>query len=338
MWRADVQLVNFNTLRLPSVAQFFANPGSLKDVREVVAAAVGKGLPITVLGAGSNVVLRARVPGCVITTRIGGIQIRRIDDAVLVTAGAGVRWHDLVRYCLGQGIAGLENLALIPGLVGAAPIQNIGAYGVELAEQFHSLTAVSCRDATVVTMEARQCGFAYRDSVFKHSLKDGYLIVSVTLRLPEAHDMRIGYPDVQRELGTMGVRPSTVSIAEAVTRIRRRKLPDVRRVPNAGSFFKNPVVAVETVERLRGLLGSIPTYNDANGIKIAAARLIDAAGWKGKALGAAGVWYRQPLVLVNRGTACATDMLRLAEMIRVDVSDRFGIGLELEPAVIGTDE
>jgi UDP-N-acetylmuramate dehydrogenase len=136
----------------------------------------------------------------------------------------------------------------------------------------------------------------------------------------------------------MGVRPSTVSIAEAVTRIRRRKLPDVRRVPNAGSFFKNPVVAVETVERLRGLLGSIPTYNDANGIKIAAARLIDAAGWKGKALGAAGVWYRQPLVLVNRGTACATDMLRLAEMIRDDVSDRFGIGLELEPAVIGTDE
>jgi len=338
MWRADVQLGTFNTLRLPSVAQFFASPDSLNEVREIVAAALGKGLPITILGGGSNVVLRARVPGCVIAPRIGGIEFRRIDDAVLVTAGAGVRWHDLVRYCLGQGIAGLENLALIPGLVGAAPIQNIGAYGVELAERFHSLTAVSCRDATVVTMDAHQCGFGYRDSVFKHSLKDGYVIVSVTLRLPEVHDPRLEYPDVQRELGTMGVRPSAVSVAEAVTRTRRRKLPDVRHVPNAGSFFKNPVVAVEVVERLRRVLGAIPTYNDLNGIKIAAARLIDAAGWKGKALGAAGVWYRQPLVLVNRGHACATDMLRLAETIRGDVRDRFGVELEIEPVVLGIDE
>ena len=338
MWRADVQLGALNTLRLPSVAQFFARPDSLKDVREVVAAAVGKGLPITILGGGSNVVLHARVPGCVVSPRIGGMQIRRIDDDVLISAGAGVRWHDLVRYCLGQGLAGLENLALIPGLVGAAPIQNIGAYGVELAERFHSLTAVSCRDAAVVTMDAHECGFGYRDSVFKHSLKDGYVIVSVTLRLPETHDPRIEYPDVQRELGAMGVRTSAVSIAEAVTRIRLRKLPDIRRVPNAGSFFKNPVVSVDAMERLRGVLGSMPTYNDSNGIKIPAASLIDAAGWKGKTLGAAGVWYRQPLVLINRGDACATDILRLAETIRRDVSERFGVDLELEPAVVGTDE
>jgi UDP-N-acetylmuramate dehydrogenase len=294
-------------------------------------------LPITILGGGSNVVLQSRVPGCVLMPRLLGIRMHRVDDAFLVTAGAGVPWHDLVRFCLGQGIAGIENLALIPGFVGAAPIQNIGAYGLELKERFHSLTALSCRDGATVTMDARQCEFGYRDSVFKHAAKDLLLITSVTLQLRATEEVRASYPDVRREIAAMGIRPTAIGVAEAVTRVRRRKLPDVRRVPNAGSFFKNPVLDVAAVERLRSQLGDIQTYDDANGIKIPAARLIDAAGWKGKHLGSAAVWHRQPLVLINRGGANAADILRLAHAIRSDITARYGIELEIEPAVVGTE-
>ena len=338
MFRADVQLESFNTLRLPSTAQFFASPDSVAAVRDVLVEASSRGLPITILGGGSNVVLRSRVPGCVIHPRLSGIDVQRIDGASMVTAGAGVRWHDLVRYCLGQGINGIENLALIPGLVGAAPIQNIGAYGVELSERFHCLTALSCRDGAVVTMDARQCAFGYRDSMFKHAARGALLITSVTLCLPTTVEVRAGYPDVQREIAAMGIRPTAIGVAEAVTRIRRRKLPDVRRVPNAGSFFKNPVLDVATVERLRGRLGSIQTYADANAVKVPAARLIEAAGWKGKAIGPAAVWRRQPLVLVNRGGARGADILILARAIQSDVTERYGVDLEIEPAVLGVDE
>ncbi len=164
-----------------------------------------------------------------------------------------------------------------------------------------------------------------------------FLITSVTLQLPALHEVRAGYPDVRREIAAMGIRPTAIGVAEAVTRVRRRKLPDVRRVPNAGSFFKNPVLEVAAVERLRAQLGSIQTYDDANGIKVPAARLIEAAGWKGKQLGPAAVWHRQPLVLINRGGAHGTDMLRLAHAIRSDIIGRYGVELEIEPAIVGTE-
>ena len=336
--RSDVQLQALNTLRLPSTAECFAAPTTLEEAREVVSHAIARRLPITVLGGGSNVVLLSRIPGIVIAPRIRGIEVARHDDECVVTAGAGTTWHDLVRFCLGQGLAGLENLVLIPGLVGAAPIQNIGAYGLELKERFRSLTAVSCRDGAVVTMDAQQCGFGYRDSVFKRAPQASYLISAVSLALPRVSDPRIGYPDVRNELAAMGVAPSPIAVAEAVTRVRRRKLPDVRRVPNAGSFFKNPVLGLDEVERLRGLLGRIPTYEDPNGVKVAAARLIEAAGWKRRTSGRAGVWARQPLVLFNRGDARGADMLRLARDIQADVADKYDVALELEPAVLGLDE
>ena len=335
---ADVDLQRFNTLRLPSTAEFFAAPNDLDEAQLVVTEATARNLPITVLGGGSNVVLRTRIPGCVIMPRFLGIEAHREGDEHVVTAGAGVVWHDLVRFCLGRGIPGLENLALIPGSVGAAPIQNIGAYGLELQERFKSLTALSCRDGAIVKLNAQQCAFGYRDSLFKHLPHASYLIAAVSLRLPVTFNPRVGYPDVQRELASLGIRVSAVAVAEAVTRVRRRKLPDVRRVPNAGSFFKNPVVARSDVERLRGLLGNVPTYDHPNGIKVAAARLIDAAGWKGQHIGAAGVWSRQPLVLVNLGTARAADILTLAHSIQADVEHRFGVALEFEPAVFGVDE
>jgi UDP-N-acetylmuramate dehydrogenase len=336
--RSDVELQAFNTLRLPSCAQFFASPDSEDAARDILVDAAAKRLDVTILGGGSNVVLRTRVPGCVIVPRLRHLRIQRDDTGFTVTAGAGIVWHELVRFCLGQGIAGLENLALIPGCVGAAPIQNIGAYGIELAERFASLTAIACRDGTTVTMDSAQCGFGYRDSVFKRLPAGSFLIASVTLRLPERFEARIGYPDVRRELDAMGMPLSSVAVAEAVTRVRRRKLPDVRRTPNAGSFFKNPILDAQSVDRLCSQLGSLPTYPDANGVKVAAARLIDAAGWKGRHIGRAAVWSRQPLVLVNRGGARAADVLRLARAIQEDIAVRFGVALELEPSVIGFDE
>jgi len=336
--RSDVELQAFNTLRLPSRAQFFACPDSETEVRAAIADAATRGLAVTILGGGSNVVLRAHVPGCVIMPRLRHIRVESDADAFRVVAGAGIVWHELVRFCLGQGISGLENLALIPGCVGAAPIQNIGAYGLELAERFVSLTAISCRDGSTVTMDARQCGFGYRDSVFKRLSPGSVLITSVTLRLPLRVQARTEYPDVRRELDAMGVRGSGVAVAEAVTRVRRRKLPDVRRTPNAGSFFKNPILDVDAVDRLRAQIGDVPTYPDANGIKVAAARLIDAAGWKGRHIGPAGVWSRQPLVLTNRGGARAVDVLRLARAIQEDIAGRYGVALEIEPAIIGFDE
>ena len=338
MLRGDVELQALNTLRLPSRAQFFASPDSEEAAREALGDAAAKRLEVTILGGGSNVVLRARIPGCVIMPRLRYIRVERDADEFRVVVGAGVVWHELVRFCLGQGINGLENLALIPGCVGAAPIQNIGAYGVELADRFHSLTAISCRDGSTVTMDAQQCGFGYRDSVFKRLPPGSCLIAAVTLRLSRRFEAQTDYPDVKRELETMGIRSSAVAIAEAVTRVRRRKLPDVRRTPNAGSFFKNPILDAAAVDRLRGQLGNVPTYPDAIGTKVAAARLIDAAGWKGRYIGPAGVWLRQPLVLVNRGDARAADILRLARAIQEDVATRYGVVLELEPAVLGFDE
>jgi len=333
---ADASLRALNTLQLPSTAEWLALPRSVDQARDAIERARSADRAVTILGGGSNVVLRARLPGVVIVPRILGVEVVRERGDVLVTAGAGVEWHQLVRFCLGQGIGGIENLALIPGSVGAAPIQNIGAYGVELHERFESLTALSCRDASIVTLQRSQCAFGYRDSVFKRRPND-YLIVSVTLRLPASGEARLGYADVRNEIARLGVGATAVSIAEAVCRIRRRKLPDPKRVPNVGSFFKNPIVDANALERLRSVLPDVPTYHDPNGTKIAAARLIDAAGWKGKRVGRAGVWGRQPLVLVNLGDATSNDVLRLADAIRDDVANRYGVVLDVEPTVLGTD-
>jgi UDP-N-acetylmuramate dehydrogenase len=333
----DAALDTLNTLRLPSTARLLTKPHTVDEVRAAIDHAHRLGEPITVLGGGSNVVLLTRIPGCVIVPRLVDIRLERHGGKTLVTAGAGVVWHDLVRFCLGQGLSGIENLALIPGSVGGAPVQNIGAYGVEIEQCFHSLTAVSCLDGSSVEMDARQCAFGYRDSAFKHALANDYLITSVTLSFDGKTAPRTDYPDVQQQIAAMGGRITPALVAEAVTRVRRRKLPDVRRVPNAGSFFKNPVLTDAALEKLRNRLGNVPAYAASNGTKVAAARLIEAAGWKGRALGAAGVWHRQPLVLFNRGGATGLDMLRLGRAIQLDVAERFDVGLEMEPIVLGHD-
>jgi UDP-N-acetylmuramate dehydrogenase len=333
----DVELRQRNTLALPSRAACVLRADSRAGVREAVLRARDEGWALEVLGEGSNVVLRDRVPGCVLEPDVGGIACEARGDQMLVTAGAGVRWNDLVRWCIAQRCFGIENLALIPGRVGAAPIQNIGAYGVEIESRIDHVEVVAIEDGRTCRFDRADCGFGYRDSRFKRE-SGSYVIVGVGLLLDRAFHPVAEYPDVRDELSRLAGPPGAAQIAEAVVRVRRRKLPDPRRVPNAGSFFKNPVVDTVTLERLQDRLGHLPTYPAPGGVKVSAARLIDACGWKGRRLGRAGVWWRQPLVLVNLGGARARDVLGLADAIADDVGDRLGVTLELEPRVIGFDD
>jgi UDP-N-acetylmuramate dehydrogenase len=297
-------------------------------------------VPITVLGGGSNVVLRRYVAGTVLLMRSRGLALEPADGgAGLLTAAAGERWHDVVRYALGQGYGGLENLALIPGSAGAAPIQNIGAYGVEVADRFERLRAFDLATGRIHRFDRAACRFAYRESRFKEPGAEGLVILDVTLRVARRAELVLDYPDIRRELATLGrSRPTAVDVAEAVIRVRRRKLPDPRWLGNAGSFFKNPVVSESEARVLASDHPGLATHPAGEGrIKLAAAQLIDRCGWKGARNGAVGVWRRQALVLVNFGGATAPDLLGLAEAIRRDVRERYGVELELEPRVLGQD-
>ena len=345
-----------NTLRVPCLADELRVIRTESALAERVSAAERLGVPVTVLGGGSNVVLRSRLPGLTLLLRLRGVFFERLDgQAWRVTASAGEVWNDLVRATLGRGVAGLENLALIPGSVGAAPMQNIGAYGRELAQVLESVTAFDRQRCAFVTLPAGQCGLRYRDSRFRRA-PGRFVMTRVALRLGET-PVATGYSDVTRELermGLAGATPSRPAVAEAVGRVRRRKLPDPRWVGNVGSFFKNPVLTARQLDGLRAHIAvdafpappEAPTLNNTTNaacatnapnttFKIPAARLIDAAGWKGVQRGPMQVWPRQPLVLVNRGGATGEDALSLAREIRDDVRAKYGVRLELEPRVAG---
>ncbi|HEY0295260.1 MAG TPA: UDP-N-acetylmuramate dehydrogenase [Bordetella sp.] len=291
---------------------------------------------LLILGGGSNLVLPARVPGLVARVALRGLQlIEARDDAWIVEAAAGEAWHDVVSACVARGWDGLENLALIPGTAGAAPVQNIGAYGVELADRFDSLLAWNIPERRLVRMTAADCRFAYRDSAFKHAQPGVWLIVSVRLALPRPWRPVLDYPDLQRDaaLAASG-EPTARAIFDAVCRIRRAKLPDPAVIGNAGSFFKNPLVQARVRDDLLARFPGLVSYAQPDGrYKLAAGWLIDQCGWKGKSLGPAGVHDRQALVLVNRGGATARDIMALAAEIQRDVRQRYGVTLEPEPVV-----
>jgi UDP-N-acetylmuramate dehydrogenase len=298
-------------------------------------------LPRLVLGGGSNVVLTGDFAGLVLLVALRGRRIVREDaDAVYVEAAAGEPWHDFVAWTLAQGLPGLENLALIPGTVGAAPIQNIGAYGLEMCERFASLRAVELASGKTVEFDAHACAFGYRDSFFKREGRDRFVITSVVFRLPKAWQPRAGYADLARELAANGYaanggQPDAQAIFDAVVAVRRAKLPDPLELGNAGSFFKNPVIDAAQFEALKSREPDVISYAQPDGsVKLAAGWLIDRCGWKGRALGAAGVHERQALVLVNRGGASGADVLALARAIQRDVQARFGVELEAEPVCV----
>ncbi|CAB3625084.1 MAG: UDP-N-acetylmuramate dehydrogenase [Achromobacter pulmonis] len=323
-----------NTLGLAATARACV---TLEDVAQLpgLSALAAQYEPLLVLGGGSNVVLPESVPGLVARVALRGVRLLRAEaGAWLVEAAGGETWHGFVAECVKQGWDGLENLALIPGTVGAAPVQNIGAYGVELADRFDSLTAWDVQAGRYVDMSAADCRFAYRDSVFKHQPPGRWVIVAVRLRLPRPWRPVLSYPDLQRYPGLAG-EPSARAIFEAVCEIRRAKLPDPAVTGNAGSFFKNPIVSAARRDALAALHPGLVSYPQPDGsYKLAAGWLIDQCGWKGRSLGAAGVHERQALVLVNRGGATAADILALARAIQDSVAERYGVALEPEPVMV----
>ena len=327
----------FNSFGLPAVAATLVRLGDEDEVRRLVEHPQFGPAPKLILGGGSNLVLTRDVGDVVLKVEIMGRRvIAETADAWVVEAGAGENWHELVAWTLAQGMPGLENLALIPGSVGAAPVQNIGAYGVELKDRFDSLDGIDLDTGRAVTLDAAGCAFAYRDSVFKHALAGKTLITRVRLRLPRPWQPVLGYLELQRRvLATGSSQPDARTVFDWVCDIRRAKLPDPRHLGNAGSFFKNPLVTAEQCRDIIGRDPSVVHYPMPDGsAKLAAGWLIDACGWRGKTIGRAGVYERHSLVLVNRGDAIGAEVLTLARAIQESVYGRFGIRLEPEPVIL----
>ncbi len=294
-----------------------------------------------VLGGGSNILFTAPPETGVIKPDFMGMAVQGEEgDTVLVTVGAGVVWHDLVSFTLDNSLCGIENLSLIPGNCGAAPMQNIGAYGAELEQVFHQLNAIERNTGRTEIFDASDCRFGYRNSIFKNELRDDFIITSITLKLSRIPELQISYGAIQQTLEEQGItQPTPRQVSEAVIKIRTSKLPDWQQAGNAGSFFKNPVISNNAFNDLLSRYPTVPNYPAGDeGIKIPAAWLIQEAGWKGVKQGDAGSWSLQPLVLVNYGSATGADILHLARRIRDDVLQKFSIRLEPEVNLIGMNQ
>ena len=319
------------------MARAYLPISSLAELKAVAADPQLSQWPRLILGGGSNLVLTQNFDGLVLYICNQGIEIVGEDaEATYVRAAAGESWHSLVAWTLAQGLGGLENLSLIPGNVGAAPIQNIGAYGVEMQDRFHALTAFDFVSDQMLTLRHEDCAFAYRDSVFKHRLRDRAVVIDVTFSLPKRWQANVQYGDIAQELKEKGIdTPNALDVSNAVIAIRTRKLPDPAVIGNAGSFFKNPIVSVAQRDALLAQYPELVSYQQADGgFKLAAGWLIDQSGWKGKTLGAVGMYQKQALVLVNLGGATGQDVVRLSQAVQADVMARFGVLLEPEPIFV----
>ena len=327
-----------NTFGVQAHADMLVEVRDAATLPELFGNAMLRDGPVLVLGGGSNLLFAGDPPGTVLA--LSGQEIRIVEDdtgSALVRADAGVDWHAFVLWTLGHGLAGLENLALIPGTVGAAPIQNIGAYGVEVRERIATVEAFDRSCGDVQRLAGADCGFAYRDSRFKRE-RDRWIVTAVEFRLPRTPELRLDYAGIGDELARTGIdAPTPSQVAEAVCRVRRRKLPDPAVIGNAGSFFKNPVVPIAQAQALLGAHPGLPAFPgpDDTTRKLSAAWLIDACGWKGHRTGDAGVSERHALVLVNHGQASGAELLALARRIAASVDERFGIELEPEPRIVG---
>ncbi|QHF45492.1 UDP-N-acetylenolpyruvoylglucosamine reductase [Pseudomonas sp. S35] len=329
----QVSLKAFNSFGLDVRAQLFAEARSDADVREALAYASAQALPLLVIGGGSNLLLTQDIPALVLRMATQGIRVLH-DDGVhaVVEAEAGEAWHPFVLWTLDHGLCGLENLSLIPGTVGAAPMQNIGAYGVEIKDVFAGLTALDRHTGELRDFSLQECNFAYRDSLFKHET-GRWLILRVRFALSRASQLKLDYGPVQQHLAAQGITDATPSdVSRAICSIRNEKLPDPAVLGNAGSFFKNPLVTNALAEELQALYPDLVAYPQADGqMKLAAGWLIDKAGWKGFREGDAGVHKAQALVLVNYGGATGHDIANLAKRIQKDIVERFKVELEMEP-------
>jgi len=332
----NISLKSFNTFGVEAKAKWFVEINSVDDLILLFSNDKWKTIDRLVVGGGSNMLFTQDFDGLVIRMNIKGIHHRVESEDVFVKAGGGEVWNDLVQYNVNKGFAGMENLSLIPGSVGASPIQNIGAYGVELKDVFYSCDAFNIETNEITTYTNSDCKFDYRDSIFKNELKGKVIITSVTYKLFTQPSLNTTYGAISSELQNRGiVNPTIKDVSDVVSHIRVSKLPDPSTIGNAGSFFKNPVVSKDTFQNIQSIFPDTVHYCLPNNtVKLAAGWLIEQCGWKGKKIGEAGTWKNQALVLVNYGNATGTDIYDISSAIIKDVKDKFGVVLEREVNII----
>ena len=327
-------LAELNTLGFDQKAQWYCEPACIEELRDALAFAREKSLSVFVLGGGSNIVLTDDVPGLTIKLVSNTVRYVETEGHIQVRAEAGTNWHTLVVNSLERGYSGLENLALIPGNVGAAPIQNIGAYGVELSDRVAFVEIIETQTGELTTLSAAECEFAYRDSIFKHRLKNSAIVVAVTLNLTDDISVNTEYDALAKELSLRNYSdPTPIQVKDTVIAIRESKLPDPNTLGNAGSFFKNPVISKQQFNDLQSQFSELPGFENNQQVKVPAAWLIDYCGWKGYRRNGVGVYKNQPLVLVHYGQSNGRELMKLAGEIRESVKLRFNIDLEQEPVL-----
>lgn len=332
--QTDIDLQSYNTLNIPARAKYFAAVSTESELKNVLAHAAEADLPVFILGGGSNILFANNYEGLIVRMNIQGKETIKEDDAhIWLRSGAGENWHGLVRYCVDRGWGGIENLSLIPGRAGAAPIQNIGAYGAELSDVFVSLEALEIETGRHHTFDKEACRFGYRDSIFKNELRGKMAITSILLKLSKNPTVNTSYGAVEERLKEKGITEPTIrDLSDVVTEIRNSKLPDPADVGNAGSFFKNPVISAGLYRELRNIYTDMPGYElDGQRVKVPAGWLIEKTGWKGRVVGNTGTYNQQALVIVNHGGATGREILDLAGAIARSVKEEFGI--ELVPEV-----
>ncbi len=326
-------LKNYNTFGLGNKAKYFA---SFQNIDELIALLTNYSKPLLIIGGGSNILLTQDFDGTVLKNNIQGIQIIKEDKShCFIKVGAGVPWHEFVLWSLENNLAGIENLSLIPGSCGAAPMQNIGAYGVELKSIFHELQALKIEDGTLHKFNNEDCKFGYRYSIFKGPLKGKFIITDVTFKLNKKHHLNTSYGAIEQELSDLKLEANIYNISKAIINIRQRKLPDPNKIGNCGSFFKNPIISTQQFEKLKKQFPNIVGYPlNSQKTKVAAGWLIDKAGWKGFRKDDIGVHKHQALVLVNYGNGKGHKIWELSEDIKKSIYDMFGVELEREVNII----
>ncbi len=333
----NISLKGFNTFNIDVKASYFATFDSYEALKKLVNHPLFKNENRLILGGGSNVLFTQNFDGIIARNAIGGIETLS-DNGVIATikVGAGVNWHDLVVYALANNLGGIENLSLIPGTVGAAPMQNIGAYGAEIKDVFVNLEAVNRQNGSLKIFDHQDCQFGYRNSIFKSELKDKYIISSVTLNLTRNHMINTSYGAIEEILKEWSIKEPTIQdVSKAVILIRSTKLPDPKKIGTAGSFFKNPIITLDKYYALKKTWTSLPGYTDSEGhIKVPAAWLIEKSGWKGKRLGDIGVHEDQALVLVNYGRGSGKEIYNLALEVQKSIFENFKITLDPEVKII----
>ena len=335
----NVPLKKYNTYGVDYIADCMIHIRTEKEVSALLSSSESLKKPLFVLGSGSNILFTSDYRGTILYPDLGGIKIEeqnKSDESVVISAGAGVIWDKFAEWTVNKGFGGLENLSLIPGKVGATPVQNIGAYGVEVKDNIVQVNTISLEDGSYRVFSNNDCKFSYRDSIFKSSERGKYLVTRVYYKLTTRPEINLGYGSLKEEVNKLGAE-TLKNVRQAVINIRRSKLPDPEKIGNAGSFFKNPVVPNSVATNLKTEFPQIPVYEDKPGYsKLASGWLIDQCGWRGRRIGDTGVHDKQALVLINYGKATGIEIFNLSEAIRKSVFEKFGIDLEREVEVIGT--